>query len=108
MELKKAKTIAEELKKKAQASPWVPLGPPPRQHYHRFPNGLAICFTLDILPDARYWHLSISRVSAGGPTREEIEFWRQAFFDEEPLIELPSQLLGVPARHFHWRVTQCN
>ena len=94
--------IVNKLKESAQAFPWVPLGVPPRQHYHRFPNGLTVCLTLDVVPGFRNWHLSIARVP-GGPTPEEIEFWRHAFFDEKPTIELPSQILGLLARHFHWR-----
>ncbi len=94
--------IVEKLKERALAYPWVPLGTPPRQHFHRFPNGLNICFTLDILPGARFWHLSIARM-LGSLAPEEIEFWRHAFFDEEPTIELPSQILGLASRHFHWR-----
>lgn len=95
--------VVQKLKEKALTSPWEPLGVPPRQHFHRFPNGLTICFTLDVLPGARFWHLSIARVP-GGPTPEEIEFWRRAFFEEEPTIELPSQILGLSSKHFHWRV----
>lgn len=95
--------VVEKLKGTAQACPWVPLGVPPRQHYHRFPSGLSICFTLDILPEARYWHLSIARIP-GGPAPEEIELWRHAFFNEEPTIELPSQIPGVESRHFYWRI----
>lgn len=95
-------TIVERLKERARACPWVPLAEPPRFHYHIFPNGLSICFTLDVLPGVRYWHLSIARIP-GGPTPEEIALWRHAFFDEEPTVELPSQILGVESRHFHWR-----
>lgn len=94
--------IVERLKETARARPWVPMGLPPREHFHRFPNGLQICFTLDILPGTQYWHLSIARVP-GDPTTEEIELWRHAFFDEVPEIELPDQIPGVSSRHFHWR-----
>ncbi|MBA7681931.1 hypothetical protein ES703_90275 [subsurface metagenome] len=94
--------VVEKLKGTAQACPWVPLGVPPRQHFHRFSSGLSICFTLDILPGARYWHLSIAKVP-GYLTGQEIEFWRRAFFDEPPTIELPSQIPGVESRHFYWR-----
>jgi hypothetical protein len=105
VELEEAKaiaTIVEKLKERAAASPWVPLGVPPRQHYHVFPNGLSICFTLDILPETKYWHLSIARLP-GGPTREEVELWRRAFFAEDPTIELSGQLPGFLSRHFYWR-----
>ena len=95
--------IVRALKDRARGHPWVPLGVPPREHVHRFSDGLSICFTLDILPGARYWHLSIARPD-GGPTPQEIQFWRRAFFEEEPTIELPSQLPGVSSKHFHWRV----
>ena len=95
--------IVAELKDRARAHPWVPVGTPPRQHYHKFPDGLTICFTLDILLEANYWHLSITRVP-GRLAPEEVEFWRRAFFQEEPTVELPSQILGLSLRHFHWRV----
>lgn len=99
-----ARDVVAKLKERAQASPWVPLGVPPREHFHRFPNGLSICFTLDVLPGVRYWHLSIARI-LGGPTPEEIELWRRAFFDEEPTIEFPGRIPGLSSRHFYWR---CN
>lgn len=95
--------IVKKLKERALASPWVPAGVPPRQHFHRFPNGLTICFTLDILPGVRYWHLSIARVN-GCLTPEETVFWPRAFFDEPPTIELPSQIHGLSSKHFHWGV----
>jgi len=91
--------IVQKLKERARAHPWVSMGVPPREYYHRFANGLSICFTLDILPGIRYWHLSIARVP-GGATPEEIEFWRQAFFNEEPDIELPAQLPGVSSSYW--------
>lgn len=96
--------IVEKLKERALAHPWVPMGVPPREHFHRFADGLSLCFTLDVLPGCRLWHLSIARVP-GDATPEEIEFWRRAFFDEPPTIELPSQIAGLSSRHFHWRVT---
>lgn len=95
--------VVKRLKERALASPWRPVGIPPPEHYHKFPDGLTVCFTLDVLPEARYWHLSIARVT-GYLTPEETEFWRSAFFDEEPTIELPSQVLGLSSRHFHWRL----
>lgn len=94
--------VVKKLKKRAQASPWVPLGVPPPEHYHRLPNGLTICFTLDVLPGIGYWHLSIARIPEG-PTKEEIEFWRRAFFDEEPTIEWPGRIIGLMSKHFYWR-----
>jgi len=94
--------IVERLRERARAHPWVPCGVPPREHYHRFPDGLTICFTLDILPGARYWHLSIARYP-GKLTGEEIDFWPRAFFNEGPTVELPSQILGLSSKHFHWR-----
>lgn len=97
-----AAAIARKLKERALACPWVPSGVPPWQHYHVFPDGLSICFTLDILPRAQYWHLSIARIP-GGPTREEIELWRRAFFAEDPTIELLGRIPGFPTRHFYWR-----
>ncbi|MBA7702129.1 hypothetical protein ES703_110886 [subsurface metagenome] len=96
--------VVEKLKGGARASPWVPMGVPPRQHYHILPNGLTLCFTLDILPGRRYWHLSIAR-KPGGPTQEEIEFWRRAFFREEPKMTYPSRIAGGASRHFFWRYT---
>lgn len=94
--------IVEKLKERARAHPWIPVGLVPPEHFHKFPDGLSICFTLDILPGAQYWHLSIARPN-GSLRAEEIEFWR-AFFDEEPTIELPSQICGLSSRHFHWRM----
>lgn len=96
--------IAKKLKETASAYPWVPSGIPPREHYHSFPDGLTICFTLDVLPRGiRYWHLSIARMP-GGPTKEEIELWRRAFFDEEPTIEYPGRYPEGFSRHFYWGV----
>lgn len=91
--------IVKKLKERARARPWEPRGVPPRAHYHVFPNGLSICFTLDDLPGVRYWHLSIARVP-GVLAPEEIELWRQAFFDEDPNIVLE----GPVGKHFYWGV----
>lgn len=91
--------IVEKLKARARARPWEPLGVPPREHYHVFPNGLSICFTPDVLPGIKYWHLSIARLITG-PAQEEIELWRHAFFDEEPNIVLE----GPIGKHFYWGV----
>ena len=96
--------IVEEMKRRAQASPWVPVSVPPRQHYHLFPNGLSLCFSLDVLPETQYWHLSIARIP-GGPTKEEVELWRQAFFNEEPIIQLPSQTPYLVGKHFYWKAS---
>ena len=95
-------TIVEKLKEKAWVRPWVPLGIPPREHYHVFPNGLSICFTLDVLLDIRFWHLSIARVP-GGVAPDEVDFWRHAFFDKTPDIESLSPISFVAGRHFYWR-----
>ena len=94
--------VVEKLKERARAYPWVPIGVPPREHYHRFPNGVSICFTLDILPEARYWHLSIACL--GWLTGQEMGFWRRAFFDEDPTISSHGEILGVATRHFYWRL----
>jgi hypothetical protein len=116
--------IVKKLKDRARASPWIPAGVPPQEHYHHLPNGLHLCLTMDILPKwfvnqfaraigvkvpeelgegGQFWHLSIARLGAGGPRPEEIEFWRRAFFEEEPVIEVPGILTGVNSRHFFWR-----
>jgi len=116
--------IVKKLKDRAQAFPWVPAGVAPRKHYYRFPDGLKLCLTLDILPRefvdllavaigaklpeefgerSQFWHLSIARLGARGPTPEEIEFWRRAFFEEAPIIEVPGLITGVNSRHFFWR-----
>ena len=95
--------IVKKLKENALAYPWTPVGVPPRRHYHIFPNGLQLCFTLDILPGTRYWHLSITRIP-GGATQQEIEFWRRAFFDEEPTVEAPTHIAGVSTMNFNWRL----
>ena len=96
--------IVKKLKERALDHPWVPMGIAPRKHYHFFPNGLSICFTLDLLPEAEYWHLSIARIP-GGPTPEEVELWRRAFFEEEPIKELLGQIPGINSRHFFWRAS---
>ena len=116
--------VVKKLKDGARASPWIPAGAPPRERYHRFPDGLSLCFTLDILPIAhlnrlaqasgakipeelveggQLWHLSIARLGARDPTPEEVEFWRQAFFVEEPIIEVPGLISAIKSRHFFWR-----
>ena len=91
--------IVKKLKETAQAHPWVPMRIPPQEHYHSFPNGLSICFTLDVLPEIQYWHLSIARVP-GDATPEEIELWCRAFFGEEPNIVIN----GPIGKHFYWRI----
>jgi len=116
--------VVKKLKDGARASPWIPAGAPPRERYHHFPDGLSLCFTLDILPIAhlnrlaqasgakipeelveggQLWHLSIARLGARDPTPEEVEFWRQAFFVEEPIIEVPGLISAIKSRHFFWR-----
>ncbi|KKN86958.1 hypothetical protein LCGC14_0262270 [marine sediment metagenome] len=116
--------VVKKLKDGARGSPWIPAGTPPRERYHYFPDGLSICFTLDILskvyltqlaqasgakiPEGlveggRFWHLSIARLGARGPTPQEVDFWRQAFFGEEPIMEVGGQILGINSTHFFWR-----
>ncbi|MBA7623012.1 hypothetical protein ES703_30402 [subsurface metagenome] len=118
--------IVKKLKDGARASPWIPAGVPPQGRYHHLPNGLNLCLTMDLLPEeyvnrlaqaigtkppeelgegGQFWHLSIARLGARGPTPEEVEFWRRAFFEEEPIIEVPGLIPNVKARHFFWRVT---
>lgn len=125
MERRDAAAIVRKMKDGARAAPWVPMGTPPRERYHHLPNGIGLCFTLDILskeyvtrlasitgsniPDylaqgGRFWHLSIARPGGPGLTPEEIEFWRQAFFEEKPFIEMSGLLSVVNSRHFFWRV----
>ena len=116
--------VVKKMKDAAQASPWIPAGVPPRERYHHLPNGLNLCLTMDLLlteyinglaraigtkvPEElggrdKFWHLSIVRLGARGPTLEEVEFWRRAFFKEEPTIEVPGLITGVNSRHFFWR-----
>jgi len=118
--------IVKKLKDGARASPWIPAGVPPRERYHLLPNGLNLCLTIDILPKehmnrlaralgmkppeelgegGQFWHLSIAGLGARSPTPEEVEFWRRAFFEEEPIIEVPGLIPSVKAKHFFWRVT---
>ncbi len=116
--------VVKKLKDGARGSPWIQAGAPPRERYHHFPDGLSICFTLDIftkvylnrlaqaigtkIPEdlgegGQFWHLSITRLGARGPTPQEVEFWRRAFFEEEPIIEVPGQIPSVNSKHFFWR-----
>jgi len=116
--------IVKKLKDGARASPWIPAGVPPRERYHHLPNGLSLCLTMDILPKAyihrlaqairtkppeelgeggQYWHLSIAGPGARSPTPEEVEFWRRAFFKEEPIIEVPGLIPAIKSKHFFWR-----
>ena len=118
--------VVKKLKDGARGSPWIPAGAPPRERYHHFPDGLSICFTLDIFPKeyinqlaqaigtkppeelgegGQFWHLSITRLGAPSPMPEEVEFWRRAFFEEEPIIEVPGVLTAIKSKHFFWRVT---
>ena len=52
---------------------------------------------------SQFWHLSIARLGARGPTPEEIEFWCRAFFEEEPIKEVPGQITAIKSKHFFWR-----
>ena len=100
------RAIAEQLKRMADAYPWEPfkqLGPPPRRHFRSLDDGLSLCFTLDILPRGlRLWHLSLCRVPQG-VSRAEEELWCQLFFEQQPMIERPSEIPGLGSRHFYWR-----
>lgn len=125
MDRKEAGAIVRKLTEGAMANPWVPFGIPPQERYHHLPDGLNLCLTLDILtkayvnrlagvtgakpPEALaegggFWHLSITRVGAGSPAPAEVEFWCRAFFEEDPMIEVPGLLADVQARHFFWRM----
>jgi len=116
--------VVKKMKERAQASPWIPAGVPPRECYHHLPNGLSLCLTLDILPGGyvnrlaraigievpgelggggKFWHLSIAGMWARGPIPEAVGFWRRAFFEEAPIIEVPGLITGVKSRHFFWR-----
>lgn len=90
----------------AEAEPFHPFivrGPPPRKHYRSFDDGLSICFTLDIVPGPdKFWHLSLSR-TLGELSKAEQELWCRLFFEETPMMEHPSLILGSSARHFFWR-----
>ena len=116
--------IVKKLKDRARVSPWIPAGVPLRERYHHLPNGLNLHLTMDILPKeyinqlaqaigtkppeelgegGQFWHLSIARLGARSPTPEEVEFWCRAFFEEEPIIEVPGLILAIKAKHFFWR-----
>ena len=89
--------VAEEMKAVAEAHPWLPVSPPPQRHY-RAADGLHLCFTLDIHPTRRFFHLSLCRPGLEGrPADGEVEPWLQAFFGCVRPFEVPSPL---PARHF--------
>ncbi len=116
--------IVKKLKDEARASPWIPAGAPPHARYHHLPNEISLCFTRDLfskkyinrlaqaigtkIPEelgegGQYWHLSIARPGAHSPTPEEVEFWRRAFFEEEPIIEVLGLIPAIKAKHFFWR-----
>ena len=97
--------IAEQLKRTAKAYPWEPykeLGPPPRRHFRSLDDGLSVCFTLDVVPGGLFWHLSLCRVPQG-VSRAEQELWCRLFFEEQPMIERPSEIPGLGSRHFYWK-----
>ena len=119
-----AAAIVKKMKDGARANPWVPLGIAPQERYHHFPNGLSLCLTVDVLSKegfkelarrfglkppgdlgegGQFWHLSMARVGSLPPAQEEVEFWRRAFFEEEPIIEMRGLLTGLHTRHFFWR-----
>ena len=93
--------LVERLRGEAIRNPWVPTGVPPRRHFHRFPNNLSVCFTQDVLPMGTFWHLSLAR--EGGLSEQELRFWPRAFFDADPEISRPGELLPESAHHFFWR-----
>jgi len=51
----------------------------------------------------QFRHLNIARLGARSPTPEEVEFWCRAFFEEEPIIEVPGLIPAIKAKHFFWR-----
>jgi len=93
--------LVQQMKATAFRYPWTPRRVVPRRHFHRFPNGLSICFTQDVLPMTTFWHLSLARER--GLTEQELRFWPRAFFDADPEIDRPGELLPTGARHFFWR-----
>ena len=116
--------VVKKMKDGARASPWIPVGVAPRERYHHLPDGLSLCLTVDILPKeyvnlfakifgvnpseelgegGKFWHLSIARMGGRRPTPEEVEFWRRAFFEEDPIMEMQGLLPGVNASHSFWR-----
>jgi len=116
--------IVKKLKDRAKASPWMPSGLPPPVCYYHLPDGLSLCFTLDLFTKeylnrlaraigakaagelgegGQFWHLSIARMGAQGPNPGEVEFWRGAFFGEAPAVEVPGLIPGLSSRHFFWR-----
>ena len=113
--------IAEKMKDGARAAPWVPMGIAPRERYHHLPDGLNLCLTVDIISDelveailrinrvtrikpGSFWHLSVARTKGANPTAEEVSFWRETFFTEEPDVELSGESTGINSRHFFWRI----
>ncbi len=93
--------LVERLKDEAFRRPRMPAEPIPQRHYHHFPDKLGLCFTQDVLPMGRFWHLSVAR--PGGPTEEDLAFWPRKFVDADPVITMPGILLRKDARHFYWR-----
>jgi len=123
MDREEADAIVRKMKAAAGANPWVPIGVAPRERYHRLPDGLSLCFTLDVLSKdylnrlarafgekppgrlaegSRFWHLSVARPGCA-PTLAEVAFWRRAFFEKAPFFQMGGIITAVNSRHFFWK-----
>lgn len=107
MDRKEADAIVRKLKEGARANPWVPHDVAPPERYHHFPDGLSLCFTLDVLPWGRFWHLSIAHPGTA-LTPAEVDFWRRAFFEAVPTGEMSGVIKAMNSRHFFWRASEAS
>lgn len=97
--------VAEEMKAVAEDHPFLPVTIPPPRHY-RMVDGLHFCFTLDIIRERRFYHLSISQLGFKSPPNdEEVAPWLEAFFGNARPFEVPTPF---PPRHFFAERRQIN
>jgi hypothetical protein len=60
----------------------------------------------DFAEGGLFWHLSVAMADGKAPTDAVVRFWCQAFFPEEPLIEVEGQFWMIRSRHCFWRSTE--
>jgi hypothetical protein len=122
MEEKEVKETVEKMKAAALQHAGPPLGPAARDCYRELADGLRLCLTVDDLTrewigmvakafglnltpaqvtGRKLWHLSIARVGRD-LGKDEVEFWRRAFFKEPVWHQSGGVMPGVNSRHFFW------